>query len=664
MKRVYGLQLSSAMMTTLPVSIGTLWAYLSTKKDVYNKLELVDIFIRHEKSVLEIVDEIKDPDYILCTLYMWNRNRTNKLTKKIKDLYPNCKIIVGGNDVPQRESRLKAFASENPQYDYFVWSEGELALENIFRKELGLSHWSSGFSYYDDKKKLVIQLEKKYLPINEGLDIPSPSSMGLYDSLVKKYKDRFEIQSVLETNRGCPYSCTFCDWGLEEKLRRFSLERIRDEIDWMVENTDEMMIADANFGILKRDVEISKYIVDRKINFGGRLHSTNVTYAKANKERVLEIADIMERFDLNRAGASISLQSLNPETNKAIKREDIKTLKNLPWLVEKFKEKGLPFYNELIIGLPLETKVSFFTSLEKLLDYNPFEIHIYKLSLLENSEMSKEDHSEKYGMKWSAFVQGPSEYRDEEEITYLVKETSTMPLKDMRYVRSIRDMVQVQWFGKLTYFIMRFLKKECSFNYIDFFEKLLSKIEKNDLLSEYQRTLVDAGENKEFVPFYYTYHDNCRYHRYVNNWIYLRKNIDILYSIIFKEIVSTLRFDLKTEEKFKDLMEFNKNILIKIPIQKTNKFVTRYNWMEYFKNRKLIEGSFLWDLSISHLGTPAHPPSFKDAAYFAAGGHSYVFNKQSAFTYQRGKINGNSILIRHGDFYYENEICLGNIKRS
>ena len=68
-----------------------------------------------------------------------------------------------------------------------------------------------------------------------------------------------QIQGVLETNRGCLYTCTFCDWGLEEKLRRFSMKRIKDEIDWYVGNVLEIMLSDANFEFLHRDLDIAKY---------------------------------------------------------------------------------------------------------------------------------------------------------------------------------------------------------------------------------------------------------------------------------------------------------------------------------------------------------------------------------------------------------------------
>ena len=650
MLRIHGVQICSAMITTIPVSIGTLWAYLSTKPDIFNKLELAGFSIRAEDTVMELLDDIKDPDIVLCTMYMWNRNRTNKLTKAIKEKYPNCKIIVGGNDVPQNIDRLIEFSKENPQYDYYVWSEGEIALENIIRKELGLEHIDDCFTYYDNGD-LKIQKTKRYLNHKEELQIPSPCAMGIFDDIIKKYKNKIEIQGVLETNRGCPYSCTFCDWGLEEKLRRFSMDRIKQEIDWMVDNVQEMMIADANFGILKRDVEISKYIVERTKRKEAVLHSTNVTYAKNNKERVLEIAEIMEKHDLNRAGASFSLQTLHPPTNTAIKRDDIKTLNNMQWIADNFSARGLPFYNEIIMGLPLETKKSYLDGVEKLLDFNPFEIHMYKLALLENSEIALTNQTEKYEMEWSKFPQGPSKYADEVEYSYLITSTNTMSVDEIRYIRRIRDMVQVMWFGKLTMYIMRYLKTQYQINFIEFFEEFLAEIDKTNIKDDFARSFLDIRE-ADNVKFYYNYHPGAPFQRYTNSWIYFIKNIDMLYSIIKKFLLD--KYELNVEE-LDDVLHFNKEILIDKNVTPRKEFFTKFNWFNFFRTNKLVKEDCVWNVEVYKLGTPAYSPTISDALYFAGGGHTYIFNKQSAFTYQRGQVNGQEFVHRVGRFFLPHE---------
>ena len=65
-----------------------------------------------------------------------------------------------------------------------------------------------------------------------------------------------------ETNRGCPFQCTFCDWGsaTASKVSRFEMDRLEREIKWMAEKKIKyIFVCDANFGIQKRDIEIAKY---------------------------------------------------------------------------------------------------------------------------------------------------------------------------------------------------------------------------------------------------------------------------------------------------------------------------------------------------------------------------------------------------------------------
>ena len=54
-----------------------------------------------------------------------------------------------------------------------------------------------------------------------------------------------------ETNRGCPFSCTFCDWGsaTASKVYQFGMDGLHDEIGWMSrQRIGFVFCCDANFG--------------------------------------------------------------------------------------------------------------------------------------------------------------------------------------------------------------------------------------------------------------------------------------------------------------------------------------------------------------------------------------------------------------------------------
>ena len=657
MLNVWGLQLASNYMVTLPVSLGTLWAYLSTKPEVYEKLNLTGWGVYHpsKDSVLTLlpkVDANGAPDVIMVSLYMWNRNRSNKLTKAIKEKWPDVKIIVGGNDVPQDPERFKQFVKENPQYDFYVTSEGEIAFESILRKILkskGIldsEFFDDCFHEARDGEIIKYASAKRYLTHTEDLDYPSACKMGLYDDIIKELPD-LEIQGVLETNRGCPYSCTFCDWGLEEKLRRFSMKRVKDELDWMIENVHEIMFSDANFGILHRDLDIAKYLVKAKLTHPNpKLHSTAITYAKNNKERVVAIAEILERFEFSRSGATFSLQSMNQDTLHAIKRDNMNIAKDFDWIATNFTDRGIPYYHEMIMGMPMETKESFLSGISKLLQYNPIEINVYKLALLENSEISLKNHSKKYGLEWSKFEQGPSPFIDEKEYAYIINKTNTISNTDMKYIRDIRDMIQVLWLGKSLFYIGRYLQKEFNIEACDIIEKLhkWTRVGPNkDFWDTFYLSKEDILRDTEHKknPLWYNYGtDRHKFMRYTNAWLYLhgsieRKNkfYDDL-TMFFK-----INYPQMSDEILHDLVKFNKNILIDgETVKQCHTFETKYSWIHYFITQNLVKANTQYNTKIEIAGNAKIPYSVgkERFLYYVAGGHDFMFNKQNAFGYPEG----------------------------
>ena len=76
-------------------------------------------------------------------------------------------------------------------------------------------------------------LERTDLIQIEDIDVfRSPYLDGVFSPLLGK---DLRWQAILETNRGCPFLCTYCFWGrggINRKIKFFSLERIKQEIDW------------------------------------------------------------------------------------------------------------------------------------------------------------------------------------------------------------------------------------------------------------------------------------------------------------------------------------------------------------------------------------------------------------------------------------------------
>lgn len=175
--------------------------------------------------------------------------------------------------------------------------------------------------YLNSKKKLVCssRLER----IMDLSLIPSPYLSGR----LNPYLDD-KLMPVIQTNRGCPFSCTFCTEGQTywSKVRKKDKNLIASEITWITKqikdkknkvSKDDLLIADSNFGMFNEDIDTCHVIANQQKKNGYPKY-INVATGKNRKEKVLESAKILSGA-LKLAG---SVQSLDPKVQENIKRFD------------------------------------------------------------------------------------------------------------------------------------------------------------------------------------------------------------------------------------------------------------------------------------------------------------------------------------------------------
>jgi len=186
-----------------PYSIGRLVAYIknNSKLNKYFKFEKTFVF---RPKVDEYAEQCSNSDILLCSCYVWNWEITTLLAKKVKDLNPNCLIIFGGPQVPNYS---EGFFEKHPYVDIIVHGEGEFIIENIFAAFL------KDKNYFNIKGIETKDFRNTSESRIDDLDsVPSPYLTNIIWDLVEKVEGLSWIASW-ETNRGCPYQCTFCDWG-------------------------------------------------------------------------------------------------------------------------------------------------------------------------------------------------------------------------------------------------------------------------------------------------------------------------------------------------------------------------------------------------------------------------------------------------------------------
>jgi hypothetical protein len=202
---------------------------------------------------------------------------------------------------------------------------------------------------------------------------------------------------ILETNRGCPYGCTFCDWGsaTASRIRKFDLDRVMAELEWCAKNRiHTISVADANFGIFERDIAIAQRVAELKAEYGyPQLFATN--YAKNTVKHLRPIIEVLATSDIIIEG-KVSLQSMDTDTLLTIKRSNIKVEKYND-LADEFRKAKLPLSVDLMMGLPGATAGGFRNDLQECIDREMPAI-VHTTTLLANSPMNEPSYREEHGI--------------------------------------------------------------------------------------------------------------------------------------------------------------------------------------------------------------------------------------------------------------------------
>ena len=407
----YDLEINNKTNYWFPYSVGCIWSYASQFKDINDNFLLKELFFKREKHET-IIERLKNPKICGFSTYVWNKEYNIALAEKIKQVWPNCIIIFGGPMV--NEPFLKKYSF----IDSIILAEGEESFVNLCRSIINNI----------DYQKIYKESRLK------NLDIPSPYLSGLFDNLVKNNPDALWAMTM-ETNRGCPYACSFCDWGgvTFSKVHKFPVNRVIAEFEWAVKhNVGYLYLTDANFGMFKeRDLEIAKKL--SVIVENSCVESISIQYAKNSNEVVYEIAKLMGKRS---RGITVSLQSLNDTTLLDIKRKNMQ-INQIEKTLQLSEEYGVGTYTEMILGLPNETLESWKDGLCKLLEMGQHQsIEIWFANILENSELASENTIKKFNIKTVKALDYIALYNDIEKEKYheymdIVNSTNTMNMNEM-----------------------------------------------------------------------------------------------------------------------------------------------------------------------------------------------------------------------------------------
>lgn len=349
----------------LPYSSGVLESYI--KKDIR---------LLHIDFATPLWDYDQTPetnlDILGLTNYVWSQDYCDLLAEEYKNENPNSVIIYGGPNVPVDPNKWEDYEKSRPFVDIFVAGTGE----EIFKEIL--------LNFPNYKKWYRLDKDKKY-----KFETPTVYIDGTFDNF---FQMDSKFAATIETTRGCPFKCNFCDWGdaTGSVVTRYESDINYQTIDIVLnaKNISGIRIIDANWGMYERDLEMTKYMAEKKRE---DFYITFCGIAKNSIKYIPEIAKIFYEknflVDISKAQPlKIGVQTWHPTTLKYTERDNIKESSFL-YLLDFYKKNNIPYVSELIAGLPGETSTTWLYTLQKDFEFGASFQNIYNLEIVANMPM-------------------------------------------------------------------------------------------------------------------------------------------------------------------------------------------------------------------------------------------------------------------------------------
>lgn len=476
----------------MPAAIGEIAMYCESHLSLPPAFRL---FKYPEKLINALRTE--QPEVIGFSNYVWNSQMSYRFAEAIKAKFPRTIVVMGGPNFPLSNENQESFLRSRPAIDFYIEKEGEapfcnliqclmeleLDIERVKKKKLG-----SVRTIAADGMFYAGLVEKRISDLSE---IPSPYLSGKMDEFFDG-----KLTPIIQTTRGCPFSCTYCVEGNNyySKMFRKHSEHLKAEIDYIgrkmkivrdAGGRNDLHIADSNLGMYKKDVETAQFIADSQDRYDWPDYIICST-GKNQHERVMEVSKTVR----GRIRVSGSVQSTNSIVLDNVNRKNV-NIEQIFRLAEDANKIGAESHSEVILGLPGDSAERHFKSIADLIDVGFTNIRMYQLILLMGTSISGQAHEKQsvyeFGTHFRVipFDYGNYEFDENTRIVTAEIEEIVTSLKDLSYDEYFRcrgfDLIVDTFYNQGVFQVLLKLVKDSNVSRFAWIKRVWESVERSSI---------------------------------------------------------------------------------------------------------------------------------------------------------------------------------------
>ncbi len=346
-----------------------------------NDLDL-HMFDLHDATVDELVDVLiqLDPDIIGFSSYLWSFPLFAEVATQLHRQDPTQLIVFGGPSARPSMFDQPPFRNIRDAVDVLIVNEGELTFLEIVKAPdrrrdslgsiRGIAQWC-GDTWRETQTRPLADLNQ----------LPSPYVMGLVPP---------GGLGVLQTYRGCPYTCSFCEWGAMESPKRVrSSDNLAEEFLAMAANqVTGALLVDAGLNLNSRAFDQLEIAADQTGFFQNRKLICEVYPAKVTDQHIRFLSSVGQPL------VGVGLQSFDNEVLAHVERsfDEERFEFNMQRLTDVARVAI-----EIIMGLPGDSPEQFRRSFHRARSF-PCALRVYHCCVLPSALMvrSPPEHAIKY----------------------------------------------------------------------------------------------------------------------------------------------------------------------------------------------------------------------------------------------------------------------------